>query len=988
MNSLIRAPLPAPAMQNLHDPSGIGYADTLDPSVPLSVRVGPYTLMTVGDIIELFCDDVRIVNYTIKEEDLTPETPSFIVLPLDQHYIHPEQITLFYKVTEPIGGGQNQSLPATIRVKLTLPGGTDTNPSTPWENEALAKAIVIPPGIISSPEGVSVTIDPYKNMEVGDKITLSWNGEFVRYELNEQGEVGQPLVLSVPKEIIDAAGDSDMLEVRYEIRDVVNNWSRWSLPTYVEVEAGNSTLPAPVAPQAANMELNLETLAGADVQALVLAYPGIDSTDQITFTVERNTAEGMGLEPYVAVKPVGSSIGFVEFLIPNEQFEPIAQGRARLKYRVKKIAGEEQRSKSLSLTVVGEIQALAPPKLPIAEQNNGVLDPTSTKVIAQVPPYYFMADGNDVALVWMGKTAGGANVVHEEIKNLNSDDVGKTLEFLIPDDKVSALAGGSLELYYTVTTFARAFFKSPSLHVPVSADGGHLLPVPAVDQVNGEGVLDPADIVLEAVVRIRPYAGMAPLDKVTLHWEGQAPDGTYSAHTTLNTGNINKEVIFRVKKQYVDANLNGNVEVWYQVERGNRTLTSEKLPLKIGQSVVSPLPDPVVKEAKPDNTLDPVDTTNGATLAINASANLKAGDVVTCFWKGAGGSDTKEKIISADLAGKALEVIFSSALVTANLGYTVEIAYHVKHTNGTDQPSPVLNLLITAGLSNLEKPLVAGVVDNLLAPESVPDYGVTVTVPRYVGIAAGDSIVVKWAGAAAHATEPQTVETPGPLDFTVPKSVAVASANSAVSVTYEVTRGALTVASHANQFSVGAVGPALTIDRSELVLSARIFRHDKVPSNPPAGAFAERVASGGQPPYTYSVDHPVVNIDEASGRVVSLKSGSGVVTATDSAGSAVSYPINVSGVVRLFSAGGYNTFTQSNRAVANEGGAIPSLDAWKELRRNYGDASHMEDGFCWASDAAGKHKRWAINANSGAAQPLRDFGFGGDSARGYGYKAD
>jgi hypothetical protein len=64
------------------------------------------------------------------------------------------------------------------------------------------------------------------------------------------------------------------------------------------------------------------------------------------------------------------------------------------------------------------------------------------------------------------------------------------------------------------------------------------------------------------------------------------------------------------------------------------------------------------------------------------------------------------------------------------------------------------------------------------------------------------------------------------------------------------------------------------------------------------------------------------------------------------------------------------------------------LDAWKELRRNYGDASHMEDGFCWASDAAGKHKRWAINANSGAAQPLRDFGFGGDSARGYGYKAD
>ncbi|MEB0077906.1 hypothetical protein QN406_12670, partial [Pseudomonas sp. MH10out] len=528
MTNSLKALLPAPAMVNLHDPSGIGYADTLDPSVPLLVKVGPYSDMAAGHIIDLYCDGILVFNYTIKEGDLIPETPSHIVLELGQRYIHPEQIILLYEVTEPIGGLKNTSLPATIRVKLNSPGGTDTNPATPWENEALTKVIIIPQGIISSPKGVITNISPYQHMEVGDRITLSWNGQFVKYELKSTAEIGKPVVLLISEEVVNAAGDSDMLEVRYEIRDVVNNWSRWSLPTCVEVEAGNSTLPAPVAPQAVNLELDLTLLAGADVQALVLSYPGNNPADEITLTLERNTAEGMALEPYVSTKTVGTSVGFVEFFIPNEQFTPIAQGRARLKYKVTKEFGEELRSKSLPLTVVGETQVLAPPKLPAAEQNNGVLDPTAHNVITLVPAYYFMADGNDVTLVWMGKTASGANVIHEEVKNLNSDDVGVPLAFLIPDEKVSALAGGTLELYYTVTTFARAFFKSPSLHVQVSADGSALLPPANVDGLSADGVLDPDDLVLEAIVRIQPFTSMAPLDKVILHWDGTSSGGVYS----------------------------------------------------------------------------------------------------------------------------------------------------------------------------------------------------------------------------------------------------------------------------------------------------------------------------------------------------------------------------------------------------------------------------------------------------------------------------
>ncbi|MGV8860822.1 MAG: hypothetical protein ACOH2O_03775 [Pseudomonas sp.] len=914
MASLKQATLLAkPKLHSTNDPSGIGHLDTLDPSVPVLIRIGPYIGMMDSDYIELFWGDQEgsIANYTVKPGDTAEGTGSFVTLPVDQRYIVPPadsnphyRVDTWYTVKRLVGGTRNESERLPITVKLTVPGGIDNTPDTPYTNENLSLCTITPEGTIGNGDldQVTVNIAAYQNMEIHDAITVFWHGTPVRHSLDELPATGQLISVSIPRETIIGAGDSDTLVVMYEVRDVVNNWSRWSLPTYVEVEVGNATLPAPVAPQAANMELNLATLAGADVQALVLSYPGINATDEITFTVERNTAEGLGLDPYVAMTPVGTSIGFVQFLIPNEQFEPIAQGRARLKYKVRKVSGEEQRSKSLPLTIEGEVQVLAPPKLPVAEENNGVLDPTAHNVIAQVPAYYFMADGNDVTLVWMGKTAGGANVIHEEVKNLNSDDVGETVEFLIPDDKVSALAGGTLELYYTVTTFARAFFKSPSLQVQVSAGGGALLPSPSVDGASADGVLDPTDIVLEAVVRIRPYMGMAPLDNVTLYWDGSAPDASYSASTTLNSGTSGKDVIFRVKKHYVDANLNGSVAVRYEVVRGNRTLASEILPLTISTTVITHLPDPTVKEAKEDGTLDPVDTFKGATVTIDASANLKEGDFVTVSWQSPGGRYAKNKAISASQAGQELLVIFSGTIVANDLGNKVQIYYVVTRATGADQRSGTLNLLVTGGLSNMAKPAVADVDANgIMIPENVPETGVVVTVPSYTGMAVKDSIVVKWAGGPSHTTAPQVVGVVGEINFTVPKSVAVGSAGGSVGVTYAVTRGsAASVESTATTFTVHALAPPLSLGSDHVLsLSGYVVFEGRPPINPPANATYTQAAIGGKPPYRYRSSVPQVALVGNDGRVIAAGNGVTTVTVTDALEATAGYQLTTSGA-RVF----------------------------------------------------------------------------------------
>ncbi len=687
-------PVPLPLSYN---PQGIGDVDVADPAKPIEILIGPINLKP-KDRIDLFWGTHNEVIDTYTHSSDSSNTNGIFSLYVDIRWIQSGLTDVSYLYTPFPSNIQEHSPVNKIVVKLEIPGGRDPDPATPYENEKLNIPTVNPSGVITSPEEVSVTLDAYENMAAGDSIFIYWHGIRVEYPPLTEDQLGKPVTVSIDKQIIIEAGDSENIVVRYDVRDVVNNWSRFSFPAYVAVEAGNSSLQAPIAPQAPNMELDLDKLAGADVQALVLSNVNIAIGDIINFVMERNTAEGMQLESFTESKVVQIPGSFIEFLIPNEQFHPIAQGRARLKYTVIKGTGEVLRSKSLTLAVLGQPQQLSLPH--VQGVTNGILNPDSHNVITQVPPYYFMADGHDINLVWIGKAANGETVMHQEVKNLNADDIGKGIDYLIPDDKVGALAGGSLEVYYTVTTYAKAFFKSPILRLLVDVDNSTPLEAPVVDKLSADGVLDPADIPLEAIVRVLPYRAMAEGDKVTIHWEGGDTEGTYGTYTVINSGTVNRETVFRIPKRYVDANLNRLVQVWYTVQQGDRIAESEKLAITIREMVALPLPTPTLKEAI-GTTLDPADALSGATVVIDATANLQAGDQVITQWQGPNGNDSREKTLTGADAGKTLEVVFAAALVTANAGQTVAISYVVNRVNGLVQVSGTLALQILAAQPEL-----------------------------------------------------------------------------------------------------------------------------------------------------------------------------------------------------------------------------------------------------------------------------------------------
>lgn len=939
------APLPKPTIRS-HNDSGVGAVDVADPAKPLEVLIGPLD-MYPKDRIDLYWGaNKEPVDSYIHSPD-APNTNGVFSLYVDTSWILPGTVDVRYGYTPFPSDNPDTSESTSVIVKLSIPGGRDPDPESPYQNEALPSPTVLPPGIITSPDGVSVTIAPYLNMEVGDKITVSWNGEFVLHIIESEDQVGHPVVVPVPRTIIEMAGDSDMLEVRYEVRDIVNNWSRWSLPTFVEVEAGNSSLPAVITPQAPDSVLDLDRLTGQPVQALVLAYPEMAGSDQITLIVERNTAEGMALEPFVITKTVQTPSSFVEFFVPFAQFVPITQGRARLKYTVEKASGMMQRSKSLSLTVIGQVQELQPPKVPAAQ--DGVLDPASRNVVALVPPYYFMADGNDVTLVWSGKTASGANVLHEELRTLNRDDIGKTLEYRIPQDKVSVLSGGTVQVYYTVNTFARAFFKSPVLELRVSQDTSVPLPVPSVDHVSADGVLDPANIGPEAIVRIQPYTGMAIRDKVTLHWDGRTPDGVYSTYTVLNSGTVNREVLFRVLKSIVVASLDARVNVWYEVERNGQTYRSDRLTFVVQETVVTPLPVSHVKEARGD-TLYLADTANGATVVVQASANLKRNDRVRIDVKGSNASDSKEKIAQEADVGKELSLVFSSAVIAANVGQSIEVVYSVQRASGVVQTSPSLLLKVVGSLSELSAPLMDNVgPDGIVVPGKIPESGATVRV-AYQDMQATDSVVVSWKGVSAHDTAPQLVGSAAQLQFNLPKSVIIANVGNPATLTYTVTRAAASLISAPLQLTVNT---PLVFDTSPVTLHGRAYlmpHFTGILPVFPADATVQRVASGGLPPYVYSSNTPAAKVDE-TGLVTPRGNGPAVITVTDAAGETSSYTVTWTNIVNCF---GLNSGSQSQMAAAAvaKGGRLPTIDELHQIHGEYGNRWPMGNGTYWSSTVA------------------------------------
>jgi hypothetical protein len=595
--------------------------------------------------------------------------------------------------------------------------------------------------------------------------------------------------------------------------------------------------------------------------------------------------------------------------------------------------------------VANTLNRLSAPTVPTALEG-GLLPIESlvAPVVVNFPVWAAAEPHYTYQLVLDGERVPPEKVIQE------TDQPGNLLTVEIP---VSLLTDGVRAVSYRVySPFADSEVFSESTHIEIdrTAPGApDLAPIIFPSEIQG-GLTSDELAALDDVLlgRIAGYNGMKVGDTIRTYWG--AVDGPMAMVDADDMGL--SRVMVRFSRAFLENMGDGQQEVYYTVtdRAGNLSERAEAVPVELKLLLMTPLPLPNILEAD-NGILDPVNTSNGATVVIDASANLRQGDFVQVMWDGPNGSDDKQKVIGAADAGKSVSVVFSKALVDVNIGQQIKVYYRVTRANGWSQDSEQLSVMVASALLVLPAPTMDTVQnDDIVNPALIPATGATVRV-RYE-MRADDRVKVIWVGTSRHETAEQaagggTTE----LVFQLPKALIEASENAQAVLSYQVSRAGVDKESERRTLTVRS---ALSFNTAPVTLDGQAFlvpAHPDVLPTLPAGTSVERVATGGTPPYAYGSSNPLVAHVSETGLATVRGKGSATISVTDAAGQSLSYEVTVTGVVQCFSLG-TGKFGDMSAAAGQHGGRLPTIHELRAIYGVWGNKWPLVKNQTWSSTQA------------------------------------
>lgn len=224
----------------------------------------------------------------------------------------------------------------------------------------------------------------------------------------------------------------------------------------------------------------------------------------------------------------------------------------------------------------------------------------------------------------------------------------------------------------------------------------HLLPPPLLEPVEN-AVLDPFQ--KRAVVRIKPYPGMACGDKLLLNWEGLDVEGLVYKHQMtrfVSEEQVGYDVVFVVPAVHIAALDGGSLEVFHTLQRAGRAVpvNSSRLQLDVGDVNPDLLP-PIAVDAV-GGTIDPDRVPEGILVTIRPYARMAEGDRILLAWAGisaqASFNDTLK--VESFAVGSELSFWIHPDCIAPNLGSNVTLSYCVQQTGHAPRYSQSVQLLI------------------------------------------------------------------------------------------------------------------------------------------------------------------------------------------------------------------------------------------------------------------------------------------------------
>ncbi|CNH06886.1 Uncharacterised protein [Yersinia thracica] len=677
---------PAPIMVDAKNFAGLNRATLFDPTNNLTVRVILTPGVTPGTVIALFWskagDEANAQNITFFPNVISADDKAVaykdIFVDTAQLDIVDGNTTVFYTLATVLGGNVEKSLSVEFLVKTTVPGGIDTDPTTPNINESLFAPDVnqkeVDKGNINN---VFATIKAYKNMTVGDKVTLSWAGVQDANYVITASDLNKSIVIPVTEDTIKKAGDYSEAIIRYEIRDTVNNWSLWSRSTTVSIDVEESIFTAPYAQEAIDNHITINSLNNKDVHIIIPVYTGIKLGDVVTL----KWTGGQLLPTNMEHTLVGSEhkYGYV-FVIPYSQIRVMGGETVTVYYEV-----NGKKSQKTNLSIIGNLIRLPKPFAPQAPTE--VLDlnsiPATDDFLVQLDRNVNLVAEDLVTLYVSGTTSEGEyfdlfNLPHP----VTALEVGKVLTIAIAQDKITMMAGGSLAITYRVTGKTS---EDISLSYPLELmllPLNNNLPAPTLVEMVNAGILNPmdADINGEVHVRVGSYPNKVRKDGIQCYWRGEV---NYDPEDIIVKNGVDDN-FFTIPKDIVQQSIGGWVEVFYEVDNPvGDIFFSNRLIFQVTEELPAPTVDQAVGSTI---TLGQVPA-SGATVTIPAGAKLKESDVVTLRWTGTGPTNTTEEIHSVTNieSGQPLTLTIKYEYVAASKGELISVDYIIRRADGGTQ---------------------------------------------------------------------------------------------------------------------------------------------------------------------------------------------------------------------------------------------------------------------------------------------------------------
>jgi hypothetical protein len=715
-------PLPIPPATPGETLLGINHGAATDnfPEQGLQLYVPFWSGMSEGDSVKVLLDDVTVATEVIEAAEVGQRVTTFI----SAARLEPGPHTVKYVVTR-VGQAAETSSETRIWVKLTRPGGQDQDGDTPGHS---ALKLTVPQDVINNgvdgdtaEAGVPITIEPYPDMQQGDKVMLSWGGRFVEHTVTIE-EVATAIDITVEKAVILEAGDSGAngLAVTYEVYDVVENRSEdWAAEIRVVVDTGSSRLSAPIIAEAVNNVLDLDKLGVNPVTVQVIAMSLKQSVEQLTTKLNgdqlKRLKSSMGkqtLESVVALKAdftlgdkivvtlkgvteTGEEVSYqapeviVDDLpaiypvsVPNAQIRKLAKTQAVFSYELNDAAGTlKAASKRAFINVIGEIVRMAAPVAMDAQQ--GALDPDLPQTTVQIPWDDSMAAGDQITLKWIG-TRPDQTIYDPALAPhlISSGEASSELPLFltIAGTHLKVIDGGTLELYFLLekdvngTIERRESARTSALNV---GEARPELPAPVVSDVV-DGAMDPG--LARATLTVPNYTGKAIGDEVHSLWKG-SQSGEITDSATVNSFSLAKPIDFTIASTAIAPNDGGTVQASYWVIRaanGHRS-DSELLAFNVGKPVV--LDPPAITGITGSNGLEILEGGTTADTRVTLSGTAPASQSVEVFdgaqsqgqvTAGADGTWTKQltdlAVGSHALKAKAL---YGDGVESAVRGFTV-----------------------------------------------------------------------------------------------------------------------------------------------------------------------------------------------------------------------------------------------------------------------------------------------------------------------------